>query len=146
MSENCPVCGNPVGAADALCAACGYKLLGTTQRFAPVTLADEPLPARGKAPGHAALRVVRGPQTGTVFALEDAVLSIGRSPQCGIFLNDMTVSRQHATVRRTDAGHVITDEHSFNGVWVNNESAESRLLQAGDVIQIGTFCLLYQEE
>ena len=99
-----------------------------------------------QGPGRAALRVVRGPQTGTTFTLDDDLLSIGRSPQCGVFLNDMTVSRQHATIMRTERGRLITDEHSFNGVWVNNENVDAHLLQAGDIIQIGAFCLLYQEE
>ncbi len=146
MSKNCPVCGNPVGTDDAACPSCGYKLLGTTQRFAPVTMAGEEVPAPRKASGRAMLRVVRGPQTGMAFALRDAPLSVGRSPQCDVFLNDMTVSRQHATISRTGAGYVITDEHSFNGVWVNNASAESHVLREGDVVQIGAFCLLYQEE
>ncbi len=93
MSENCPVCGNPVNPGDALCPSCGFKLLGSTQRFAPVTLGDEAIAAPVKGPGRAALRVVRGPQTGTTFALDDDLLSIGRSPQCGVFLNDMTPCR-----------------------------------------------------
>ena len=45
MSENCPVCGNPVNPGDALCPSCGFKLLGSTQRFAPVTLGDEAIAA-----------------------------------------------------------------------------------------------------
>ena len=140
------MCGNPVNPGDALCPSCGFKLLGSTQRFAPVTLGDEAIAAPVKGPGRAALRVVRGPQTGTTFTLDDDLLSIGRSPQCGVFLNDMTVSRQHATIMRTERGRLITDEHSFNGVWVNNENVDAHLLQAGDIIQIGAFCLLYQEE
>lgn len=146
MSENCPVCGNPIDARDVLCPSCGYRLLGTTQRFAPVTLEDEVVAASPKALESAALRVVRGPQMGMTFALGKNSLSVGRSPQCDIFLNDMTVSRRHATIKRVDAGYLIADEHSFNGVWVNNENTETRLLQTGDIVQIGAFCLLYQEE
>mgnify|MGYP000203439650 CR=1 FL=1 len=43
-------------------------------------------------------------------------------------------------------GYVIRDANSFNGVWVNNESVETRRLVSGDVIQIGAFCLVYKEE
>ena len=147
MSENCPVCGNPVNPGDALCPSCGFKLLGSTQRFAPVTLGDEAIAAPVKGPGRAALRVVRGPQTGTTFTLDDDLLSIGRSPQCGVFLNDMTVSREHALIEPCEGGYAIRDTNSFNGVWVNNDSVDApRKLQDGDVIQIGAFCLLYQEE
>lgn len=146
MSDICPVCGNPIGAREVLCPSCGYRLQGTTQRFMPVTLGDEALVSSPKAAESAALRVVRGPQAGVTFALEGDSLSVGRSPQCDIFLNDMTVSRRHATIKRVDAGYLIVDEHSFNGVWVNNENVESHLLRAGDIVQVGAFCLLYQEE
>ena len=41
------------------------------------------------------LSIVKGPQTGAAFELEDDVTTIGRDPANGIFLNDMTVSRPH---------------------------------------------------
>ena len=49
-------------------------------------------------------------------------------------------------VEPADGGYVIRDANSFNGVWVNNESVETRRLVSGDVIQIGAFCLVYKEE
>ena len=36
------------------------------------------------------LSIVKGPQTGAAFELEDDVTTIGRDPANGIFLNDMT--------------------------------------------------------
>lgn len=146
MSTVCPVCSNPVGPQDAACPQCGFKLLGSTQRFEPVTLADETLSAAAEPQAAASLHVVRGPQTGVVFQLGDAELSIGRSPQCDVFLNDMTVSRTHATVEPSEGGYVIHDANSFNGVWVNNDSIETRKLANGDIIQVGAFCLVYKEE
>ena len=139
------MCGNPVNPGDALCPSCGFKLLGSTQRFAPVTLGDEAIAAPVKGPGRAALRVVRGPQTGVTYQLGDQALTIGRSPQCDLFLNDMTVSREHASVEPADGGYVIRDENSFNGVWVSNDSIDEHRLASGDIIQIGAFLLLYQE-
>ncbi len=65
--------------------------------------------------------------------------------ECTIFLNDMTVSRMHATIEPEDGCYVIRDANSFNGVWVNNENVEARTLRPGDFIQIGTFCLQYEE-
>ncbi len=103
-------------------------------------------PSRPPAQAAAALHVVRGPQTGVTYQLGDQALTIGRSPQCDLFLNDMTVSREHASVEPADGGYVIRDANSFNGVWVNNESVETRRLVSGDVIQIGAFCLVYKEE
>ena len=70
-------------------------------------------------------------------------LTVGRSPQCDIFLNDMTVSRMHATIERTPAGFRISDADSFNGLWVNNLNVKDADLRDGDIVQIGTFCLMY---
>ena len=41
MTEKCPVCNNELAPDDAACPHCGFKLLGSTQRFAPVALPDE---------------------------------------------------------------------------------------------------------
>lgn len=146
MTTVCPVCSNPVEPNAAACPQCGFKLLGSTQRFEPVSLGGESLPVAAPPQAAAALHVVRGPSTGLTFPLSDAPLSIGRSPQCDVFLNDMTVSRAHATVEPAEGGYVIRDANSFNGVWVNNKNIEAHRLTSGDVIQIGAFCLVYKEE
>lgn len=146
MSEQCPVCNNPIEEHDDVCPNCGFKLLGSTESFKPVALSDsEVIPLPDKPLTTAVLRVIRGPQIEMVFSLDTDSSTIGRSPNCEIFLNDMTVSRTHATIDRVGEGYQITDANSFNGVWVNNENIESALLSTGDIIQIGAFCLLYQE-
>ena len=151
MSITCPVCGAALAADAGSCPACGFKLQGSTQSFKPITLEGEvaapaPAPEAAPAPARASLRVVRGPQTGVVFDLGSEALSVGRNPQCGLFLNDMTVSREHAEFVPDADGWVIKDCNSFNGVWVNNKSVSSHKLSSGDIIQIGAFCLQYQAE
>ena len=121
----CPVCNNPIDSQAPVCPHCGFKLLGSTQRFEPVSFGDDALPVAAAPQAAAALHVVRGPQTGVTYQLGDQALTIGRSPQCDLFLNDMTVSREHASVEPADGGYVIRDANSFNGVWVNNESVET---------------------
>lgn len=145
MSEICPVCSHPVSPSDTACPTCGFKLLGTTQAFRPVAFETTGTPATGTAPTRATLNVVRGPQVGITFELGQEPLTVGRSPQCSIFLNDMTVSRMHALIEPEAGCYVIRDENSFNGVWVNNESVEARALRPSDMIQIGTFCMRYEE-
>lgn len=145
MSEICPVCAHPVSPSDAACPTCGFKLLGTTQAFKPVALEGNGAAPAEAAPTRATLNVVRGPQVGITFELGHDPLTVGRSPHCSIFLNDMTVSRMHATIEPEAGCYVIRDENSFNGVWVNNESVEARALRPGDMIQIGTFCMRYEE-
>lgn len=144
MPDVCPVCNSPVTPTDAMCPSCGFKLLGSTQRFTPVdvTLGDDGAPSAVGAKG--TLRIVRGPQVGMVIELGDKDLTVGRSPECDIFLNDMTVSREHAVIERTAGGYRISDNNSFNGVWLNNNNVADAALQPGDVIQIGAFCLLYE--
>ena len=147
MTERCPVCNNELEPEASACPHCGFKLLGSTQRFAPVALADESFTPEPEPSAAAVLSVVRGPQTGIVFNLGSQMLTIGRSPQRDLFLNDMTVSREHAVIEPVAGGYAISDTNSFNGVWVNNASVDApRKLVSGDVIQIGAFCLIYQEE
>lgn len=145
VNEKCPVCLLPIPAHEATCPSCGFKVSGRTQEFKPVSLASSEVATESKDVSGALLKVVRGPQTGVTYALSDAEHTIGRSPHCSIFLNDMTVSRMHATLRREGDCYVISDERSYNGVWVNNVNVGSKALNPGDFIQIGTFCLLYEE-
>lgn len=145
MADTCPVCGGALAQGANACPTCGFKLIGATQRFKPLSFGED-VPAPLQAHHEAVLRVVKGPQIGMVFKLTQKPMTIGRSPQCDIFLNDMTVSRSHAVVEPAGAGYVITDDSSFNGVWVNNDNVEARELKEGDVVQIGAFCLIYREE
>ena len=146
MANQCPICNNPLQENERTCKVCGYHVLDSTQSFEPVKMDGRPVeeaPAAGKD-DHFALKIVRGPQTGVEFELHEGALTIGRDPRCDIFLNDMTVSREHATLEVGQDGCVLRDNNSFNGIWVNDRSTETCLLKAGDIVQIGAFCLLYR--
>lgn len=146
MADTCPVCMAHLEPNLAACPLCGFKLLGSTQKFKPIS-APGPLEVAADSPvSQAVLRVIRGPQIGMSYKLGSARATVGRDPKCGIFLNDMTVSRTHASIELVDGCHVISDEHSYNGVWVNNKSIEAKALELGDHIQIGTFLLKYDAE
>ena len=145
MAQTCPICMNEIIEGGAVCERCGYRVPGVTESFTPVKLTDEGQVAGVRAPHRFDLRVVRGPQTGIDIDLREGVLSIGRDPQCDIFLNDMTVSRMHAEIEVGPQGCVIRDKNSFNGVWVNDRTIEACSLKPSDVIQIGAFCLIYRE-
>lgn len=144
MANVCPVCNAPLAEGDAACPLCGFKFIGQTQAFAPIEVNPTSHTASSALLDEATLSIVKGPQVGNVFRLSADTLTIGRSPQCDIFLNDMTVSRDHATLNRTPQGYQIMDADSFNGLWVNNINVKDALLKDGDVVQIGTFCLVYQ--
>ena len=145
MAQTCPICNNSFDDGVAVCPHCGYHALGTTERFSPVRFGANDTLEKEQAQRRFDLRIVRGPQTGVDISLDMGNLSVGRDPQCDIFLNDMTVSRKHATIEVSNTGCVIRDEKSFNGVWVNDKSIDACLLKTGDVIQIGAFCLVFRQ-
>lgn len=147
MASTCPICNCELADGARTCPTCGYHVLDTTQSFEPVKLDGANVAKEEAAPvtRHFDLKVVRGPQTGIDIVLHEGKLSVGRDPRCDIFLNDMTVSRNHAEIEVLADGCILRDNNSFNGVWVNDRSVEACLLKSGDLIQIGAFCLMYRE-
>lgn len=97
----------------------------------------------GANPGSASLTIVRGPMAGERFDLDEAEVTIGRDPACGIFLNDRTVSRQHAHLTLRDGQATVEDLGSLNGTWVDGAIVSSGVLHDGSSLQIGTFKMIF---
>ena len=98
------------------------------------------VPPDGEVP---MLVVVRGANAGSRFALTDDVTTIGRHPESDVFLDDVTVSRRHAEVRRTPtAGLEVSDVGSLNGTYVNGDRIERVALAEGDQLQVGKYRLV----
>jgi hypothetical protein len=91
----------------------------------------------------AMLVIHRGPAQGSRFLLDSPLTSIGRSPESDIFLDDVTVSRKHASIERSSNEYSIRDQSSLNGTYVNSISITSHILRMGDEIQIGKFHALF---
>jgi pSer/pThr/pTyr-binding forkhead associated (FHA) protein len=87
-----------------------------------------------------------GGRAGESFTLEDEKISIGRSPDAGVFLDDVTVSRNHALLVRRKDGLYLDDLGSLNGTYVNRRRIESHKLDDGDEIQVGKYKLSYLEK
>jgi len=68
---------------------------------------------------------------------------IGRSPDCEIFLDDVTVSRNHAVLVERDGTYVVEDQGSLNGTFVNRKRIESVTLAEGDELQIGKYRMTF---
>lgn len=95
-------------------------------------------------PGTALLVAVRGPNRGSRFLLDRDVITVGRHPDSDIFLDDITVSRRHAELRRDELGnYVVRDVGSLNGTYVNRTRVDEAQLADGDELQIGMFKLVF---
>jgi pSer/pThr/pTyr-binding forkhead associated (FHA) protein len=86
-----------------------------------------------------------GGRSGESFAIDQDRMSIGRTPDAAVFLDDVTVSRNHALLVDREDGHYIDDLGSLNGTYVNRRRIESHRLEDGDEIQIGKYKLSYLE-
>lgn len=103
--------------------------------------AVENLPA-----GSAMLLVQRGPGAGARFLLDTDKVTVGRHPESDIFLDDISVSRRHATFTRSGSGqgYVVSDLGSLNGTYVNRDRIDGDIpLGGGDEVQIGKYRLIY---
>jgi hypothetical protein len=88
--------------------------------------------------------VTRGPNAGSRFVLDAPFITAGRHPDSDIFLDDVTVSRNHVELTRQESGaYVVRDVGSLNGTYLNRERIEEAPLHNGDELQIGKFKLVY---
>ena len=94
-------------------------------------------------PKTAMLIVHRGPSKGSRFLVGADGVTIGRSIESEVFLDDVTVSRHHAHISLKDSIFIVQDAGSLNGTYVNNASVKESSLATGDEIQIGKFHMLY---
>jgi hypothetical protein len=147
----CPECGfqNPESAN--YCSKCGALLVKeenveATMAFTPEALADEGRPELAAGIQGPAL-VVRsgGGRAGETFPLDAEETTVGRSPDCDVFLDDVTVSRRHAVVAKSGGGVEIRDLGSLNGTFLNRRRIESAALTDGDELQIGKYRLTFLE-
>ena len=92
----------------------------------------------------AMLIVIAGPNRGARFLINSDKTAIGRDPKSEIFLDDVTVSRIHASIeRQTNGDFKVVDLGSLNGSYVNAHQVQESSLSIGDEIQIGKFRLTY---
>src|SRR5262249_39809415 len=115
----------------------------TTQAFSADDLGDN-LDAEDFGLEGPAL-VVRsgGGRAGESFRPAGERTRIGRSPDCEIFLDDVTVSRNHAVLVERDGKFFVEDQGSLNGTFVNRRRIESAPLEEGDELQVGKYRMTF---
>jgi hypothetical protein len=152
VAQHCPECGFANADGANYCQRCGaflvqseqspgattatYKV-GETGELEAVELED--VVARGAA------LVIRagGGRAGESFSVAGERLTVGRRPDSDIFLDDITVSRDHAIIVRRGHDYYIDDCGSLNGTYVNRERIDSHHLTDGDELQIGKYKLAF---
>ena len=150
----CHNCGHRNPAGVNFCSSCGAALaVGAPDSTMTLQAVDDhgetadeeaSVPLAGLPLGTGVLLVKRGPNVGARYVLDGDVTQAGRHPESDIFLDDVTVSRRHAELRRRADGKVeIRDVGSLNGTYVNRERTEVTVLAAGDEVQIGKFKLVF---
>jgi len=145
----CTNCGHPNKDEAHFCANCGASLQEeTTLGISPIEVEAEghdefPFPEDELEPGQALLLVKTGPNAGSTFLLESDSTSVGRNTESDVFLDDVSVSRAHAEIRRQADGFAIHDLGSMNGTYVNRERVEMTKLAQHDEVQIGRFRLVF---
>jgi hypothetical protein len=147
----CPECGFQNPEASNYCSRCGALLTPeagseTTMSFDISDDGDEVdlLESLGIT-GPALVVRSGGGMAGQSFQPEDGKLRtlIGRSPECDVFLDDVTVSRRHAEFVNENDTFTIRDLGSLNGTYVNRKRIESATLEDGDEVQIGKYRLTF---
>lgn len=140
--ERCPSCGAALGDDASVCPACGRSLAQITESFPPVGEGPEALEHTEPTEGPV-LVVRKGPEVGERFYIDRPTITVGRDPASDIFLNDITVSRHHATLERVGDEVSVTDAGSLNGTYVNGVSVDKAVLRNGDALQVGRFQMVF---
>ncbi len=153
MAQHCPECGFANAEGANYCQRCGAFLaqadpppgattasyrVGETGELEQVDLEDV-IEREG------ATLVIRagGGRAGETFPLERDRLTVGRRPESDIFLDDVTVSRDHAVLVHRGHDYHLDDLGSLNGTYVNRRRIESHKLVDGDELQIGKYKLAF---
>src|ERR1700731_1701811 len=138
MALHCTECGFVNGEGANYCQRCGAPLprdegtgepstatyrIGETGEFEPIE------PENGAGRGPAPVIRAGGGRVGESFGVDGERMSIGRRPDSDVFLDDVTVSRDHAVLINRGDYWYLDDCGSLNGTYVNRSRIESRLLE-----------------
>ncbi len=161
-SFRCEGCGYVVtlSAADELpdCPGCGGARFARASLFSGGRFArrtsDEPTPeqrealiaeARGLVTESGEYLAWHDGSSVRLASLEREWTRVGRSLAADVRFDDPTVSRRHALIVRQPDGVRVLDDRSLNGVFVNGERVEWRVLTDGDEIVVGRYRLHFLE-
>jgi pSer/pThr/pTyr-binding forkhead associated (FHA) protein len=154
VARHCPECGFVVAEGANYCPRCGaYQGAGEQTRddvtTATYVIDEETGELRpvdvGDVAAESGALVIRsgGGRVGQSYPLRGERLTVGRNPDADVFLDDVTVSRDHAVLVRRANAWFLDDSGSLNGTYVNRRRIDSHRLDDGDELQIGKYKLTY---
>ena len=153
MAHHCPECGFANAEGANYCQKCGAFLAPHTEVAKDASTATYRVGETGElipveldaVVAHGAALVIRsgGGRVGESFPLEGERVSIGRRPDSDVFLDDVTVSRDHALIVRRGGDWHLDDLGSLNGTYVNRHRIETHRLEDGDELQVGKYKLTF---
>src|SRR4051794_5635640 len=85
----------------------------------------------------ARLKVVQGPDYGSIFVIVGSKATIGRGEENDVVISDLKASRVHAEFFTTSAGWNIKDRKSANGILVNGKAVSEAKIKIGDTVSFG---------
>ena len=146
----CPECGFQNPEASNYCSRCGALLVVETGQETTMSFDVDDSSEEGESllaalgiTGPALVVRSGGGMAGQSFQPADGRTLVGRSPECDIFLDDVTVSRQHAEIVRDGDEFTIRDLGSLNGTYVNRRRIETAVLENDDEVQVGKYRLTF---
>ncbi len=151
--DRCLVCGSAAEPTDRFCASCGASLSLANEPTGVIPLPESEASSdeltsglEDIASGTAVLVVHKGPMEGVRFTVDSHVnnpVTIGRSTDSTIFLDDVTVSRQHAKLSFSDGQWTLEDAGSLNGTYVNRDRVALHVLSDRDELQVGKYRFVF---
>ena len=142
----CPECGFQSPEAATYCSRCGALLARETVGETTMSLEPDDVdaaPTKESIEGPALVVRSGGGRAGESFEAIGERALIGRSPECDVFLDDVTVSRRHAELVRDGNVFTIRDLGSLNGTFVNKRRIESSALEDDDEVQVGKYRMTF---
>jgi hypothetical protein len=123
--------------------AAAHEESGRTMIYSTAERVAEPLEERARSRQQTALLIVEGKR----LMVGPTGVTLGRSRECDVVLDDPNVSRKHAEIRPRGGAWVVTDLGSTNGVSVNGRRINGpEVVKAGDEIELGTSQISFELE
>jgi hypothetical protein len=154
VSIVCPACGQLNAQKANYCQHCGAQLERPEASGEPPTATyvidddtGELVPVDlDEVTAHGPALVIRsgGGRAGQSFPVNSDRMSIGRRPDADVFLDDITVSRDHAVLIERGGAWYLDDCGSLNGTYVNRARIDSHRLEDADEVQIGKYKLTFR--